>query len=296
MTGLWPMLLLVVGIVAMAGCANDDEGGSRVEVEYGGVSVRATDTTGIIRGFVVDEAIRPLANVTVTLTGRDRSTTTSAAGSFGFSDLAPGAYYVEASSADFETAQAYSEVVAGVDDPPLVKIQLTKLPSKAPYFQSQKFDVFYVFGAGVGGQSLGTSVTGTNPVTQSPYYFQVNISPNSTHIQAEARWEPTQALAEGAWVTLLAFDQDFEVVEATNAFSSSPNVVWVNGTVEGRTATTVDGRIYPGMSQGTPAAVFANQPFVFYLHTFYNFRPAPDWSFGEHGDPTIPPTMRVVFP
>src|ERR1041385_9453014 len=52
----WLVLAFLLLAAATAGCANKKEDGSRVDVQYGGVSVRATETTGVIRGLVVDQS------------------------------------------------------------------------------------------------------------------------------------------------------------------------------------------------------------------------------------------------
>lgn len=127
--------LLVAALLALAGCSGGGGGTAGPDEPEGAPALKATATTGVLRGIVVDGAVRPLADATVNVTGPAGSlaATTDDGGFFGFAGLAPGTYFVEASRLAHDTVRQSAEVVAGVDDPPLVRIQLTFLPSAAPF-------------------------------------------------------------------------------------------------------------------------------------------------------------------
>lgn len=116
------LALLTIASLVLSGCSG--KAASDATTAEGGLV--ATDTTGIIRGVVVDEGIRPLAGVLLTATGQGTTATTnsSATGSFGFQGLAPGTYFVKAHHAGYRDNQASTEVHAGLADPQPVKLLL----------------------------------------------------------------------------------------------------------------------------------------------------------------------------
>lgn len=84
--------MLVAGLVVpLAGCS---QGGSpdEADVNLPDLGLEATATTGLIRGVVVDEAIRPIEGAKISLQAGSASqeTTTTPEGAFGFDGLEPG--------------------------------------------------------------------------------------------------------------------------------------------------------------------------------------------------------------
>lgn len=127
-----PTLLLVISLV-LAGCGAPAPATSEEtfeDLDFG--EVAATETTGVIRGVVIDLAIRPVAGVLVNLTGTELAKTTGDDGSFAFAGLQPGTYFLQASKLGYSSLQGSAEVVAGVDEPPIVKLQMIADPSTAP--------------------------------------------------------------------------------------------------------------------------------------------------------------------
>ncbi len=81
----------------LAGCSGGGGGDSSVDDPV--PVLEATDTTGVIRVVVYDQAIRPLAGVTVEVllgTGSIAEQVTGEDGFAGFEDLQPGSYFVKA--------------------------------------------------------------------------------------------------------------------------------------------------------------------------------------------------------
>ena len=130
-----PVLLSLV--VVLAGCADsvpqEDDGFDKLDVD---------DRTGGIRGVVVDTSITPVAGVTVVLNS-GQETTTDAAGVFSFTGLEPGTYFVTAEKVLYEGAQASTLVEAGVEEPPVLTIQIARIPGVQPFVQVHQFDGFY---------------------------------------------------------------------------------------------------------------------------------------------------------
>src|SRR5688572_18477641 len=93
-------LAALLACALLAGCSGG--GGAKGEDGLDSLDdfddLEATDTTGVLRGVVVDASVRPLAGVDVTATGPggQLTGTTSEAGAFGFDRLEPGTYFVSA--------------------------------------------------------------------------------------------------------------------------------------------------------------------------------------------------------
>ena len=135
-----PFLLLV----ALSGCA----GGSSDPLEDAGEEapeLEVTDSTGGIRGIVVDQSIVPVTGAKVVLSG-GRNTTTDEEGLFRFTALEPGDYFVSVTKLGYTSVQQAATVEAGVADPPIVKILLTRLTTAQPYLDHYKLDGYYECG------------------------------------------------------------------------------------------------------------------------------------------------------
>lgn len=128
-----PSSWMFVAAFVLAGCAGPTPDAAPQD-PAGAPQLEATATTGVLRGIVVDEAIRPVAGVTVVVQGAaTRNATTDDAGFFGIAGLPPGTYQVAASKVAYVAVQTVADVAAGVSDPPLVRLQMTFIPSEAPY-------------------------------------------------------------------------------------------------------------------------------------------------------------------
>ena len=125
--------------VAMAGCADSPEPEPAGDDPFAGLQdeVEVTATLGAIVGVVVDQAIRPLANATIALTGQAGNTTTDDQGRFTFGDLEPGTYFLQASARRHEAAQVSVDVVAG--EAAIVRILLIAMTSVEPYHTTLNF-------------------------------------------------------------------------------------------------------------------------------------------------------------
>ena len=135
----FPLPLMLLLLAGLAGCFGGGGGGNG-EPPEGGLNV--TDTTGGIRGIVVDQAVVPVPGATVTISG-GATTTSDDLGLFNFTGLEPGDYIVTGEKLGFAGAQTTTTVVAGVPDPPVVKILLERLSTAQPYLDHFKLDGFY---------------------------------------------------------------------------------------------------------------------------------------------------------
>lgn len=129
-------LLLV--LTFFAGCADSSTPGPGPEDER----LEVTDSTGGIRGVVVDTRITPIEGATVRLHS-GQETTTSSTGVFTFTGLEPGTYFVTAQKVRYEEAQSSTLVVAGVENPPVLTIQIAQIVGADPYLEIAQLDGFY---------------------------------------------------------------------------------------------------------------------------------------------------------
>ena len=163
-----PIVLLLLVSAMLAGCSSAPSAPSD-----DGSGLQVTDTTGGIRGIVVDSSVVPVEGATVTVSG-GASVTTGAGGLFNFTGLAPGDYFLSVSKLGYLPVQQSATVVAGVADPPVVKVLLERLAAAEPYVDFYKLDGFYECGFGAPGITDScdfgwrTAYDGVNETSGSP--------------------------------------------------------------------------------------------------------------------------------
>lgn len=144
--------VLLLSAFLLAGCAS---GGGKAAAggSTGDASLASAQPagTGAIRGVVVDEAIRPVSNATVALSGNqlNKTAATKADGVFEFDAVPPGTYFLRVTHLLFGPVQSTVAVDAGKVSTP--KVQVQHLFSQAPYHESIKFDGFIQCGYSVSG-------------------------------------------------------------------------------------------------------------------------------------------------
>jgi hypothetical protein len=278
-------LSLAALLAGCAGGAGDDATASLKEAEAAAenLEVEATATTGVIRGIVVDDALRPLAGANVTLAGGS-STQTTEAGAFGFDGLEPGTYFLTASLADFTTVQQSAEVEAGVSDPALVRILLVAIPRQTPFIEAFQ-ERMYVSGA----VSTPVLLVRASDLIgeEGNFSFRIDITPNGTVAQAEFSWESTSPLGENLLIGGGTYDGD-DALDTNDASGSSVLVLRANATQDGETADSVRYNMWAGDFDDPPAAYFQQHVDAF-VHVFHNFRPDEGWLFTRDGAHPLPP-------
>ena len=325
----WLPLACVVAL-ALAGCTSGEpeaQSSEGPEPDFGGV--QATETTGIIRGVVVDEAIRPIQGVNVSVVQPPRTAVTDDQGAFAFDGLEPGTYFLNASKFGFTTVQTSAEVVAGEDEPPIVKMSLAAIASQQPYVDTYSFTGFLSFGASIGITSVGTTIypilsdtLGDNSI------WTIQFDQVPFWAQGELVWEHNQP-AGGMliWEMVKGNSNDWRGYRET---AVSPALAYWNTTVlaaEGENVTDPEqgiayrffggphpmlapgGGIVPERDSGHPVCTTfptvvlgdrslcsfgygttTQQRADAYIHNFYNFVPAEGWRFTVDGDPVVPPS------
>jgi hypothetical protein len=292
-------------MTVLAGCSSDG-GEAADDADFKDLDLKATSTKGLIRGVVVDDAVRPLAGAKVSLqtAGEPLETTTSDEGLFGFGDLDPGTYFIFASKAGFKAVQSSTDVVAGVDEPPILRILLAADESfVAPFAEQYVFDGFIECSTGAGAEGVGYaygSICSSSPELFPNDRFAVNyaLSAAPTFVQSEMIWQSTQAANE--WLSHSFHYDDSSHTDGINDRSvEGPNPL-VN-TMDAETAleyTTGEGaesdydlriRVFTVATDGTGPALTFQQRFTVYTTIFYGYEPPAGWTLNASGEVPEPP-------
>ena len=199
-------------VLAVAGCSDGGGGKPPAEDEESFDDLgplTATKNTGVLRGVVIDEAVRPLRGVAVNVTGADglvSNATTNEDGAFGLDGLAPGEYFLAAFKAGYTKVTTSATVVAGVSEPDAVKILLTTDAASRPYPQQYVMDGYLSCSARIvltaypAGECLESD---TSQVT-----YDLDRIPDWG--QSEMVWDSTQALGDAMSLVSECFSETAE--------------------------------------------------------------------------------------
>jgi hypothetical protein len=314
-----PLALAVLLSAALAGCSGGD-GGAPAPADDAGqfddLGVRPSSTTGVLLGVVVDEAIRPIEGAQVGLTqadGSDLGKVTDPQGRFAFGDLPAGTYFIKVSHPLFSPSQTSAEVAAGVEDPPVVRVQLTRLFAQDPYTETIKFDGYIAcaYSIVVGSTCVNDYtrlLAGVVPGCEGGCLKQYNVSQTAGNVREfrfdlgpgwqsmvmEEYWEPTlgEPVSQGTLNFILSYFTRTSTghwwAQGTGA---SPIRVQVDVGEDGPGAQGVDELIPPeGMADlfvifgAGSGDVAINQPFSYFQTNFYYAIPPEGWSL-VNGDP-----------
>ena len=301
-------LLTLLCTALLAGCTQAADPKPDVDDEdFDGLGLQADKDTGVIRGVVVDEAIRPVPGVTIALSGVGAGETkTEDNGLFGFSRLAPGSYFLSASKPGFLPVQQSVEVVAGDADPPITKILLTADAATTPFAQTYHFDGYIECSGSFVAAGLAACSAAGLPNDRFIVEYEIERPPQ--WIQSEMHWSSTQALSpeldlvysqpgEGAlmdnWAEAYGpsplLIQVDETLAANRSIGAGENLLLrvFNQPVEGtEPAGCVPRPVLGGCTTGLGVTV--SQKFDIYTNVFYGYAPPADWRFADNG-PYPPP-------
>jgi hypothetical protein len=310
------LIALALVATALAGCSSAPEAEPEPAVDFDDLDLDATATTGVIRGIVVDDAIRPIANASIVARGGDRELTASsnADGAFGFDGLAPGSYFLSASRLGYNSTQTSAEVVAGVAEPPIVKLQMVRNVADLPFSVLHKWEGFLECGLSVIALcGAGTGVPLVGNVTNDRFNTVVAVDGVPLLIQSEALWETTTAASNELWLWHSSATKETGEYDGTrNAYAwrqgPSPLIMTSNATEieesEFGTENDVYLRMFTGSISGTrnptdPEGCYPGGPgpdvycggvgysiqqtFTVYTTTFFGYLPPEGWTFNEMG-------------
>ena len=288
---------LLVGI-AVAGCASENAPEPAEPVaDFTELELAATATTGIIRGIVVDDAIRPIAGAKLLLQTESgpRETTSTEEGVFGFDALPGGTYFIQATKPGYTSSQTSTEVVPGVEEPPITKILLVLDPATAPYVTAVVWNGFIECSMRVGvPTTTGVGVNACNDVANQDVNFPLSVEGVPDLLQGELIWENTQSLGSG--LSFVVGPYSCADVKWSRADGGSPLVIGLNQTdLEGEEDFAEDAglcyRVFSWTADevANGAGLVLSQRFDAYFHLFYNFLPPEGWQFSVDGEP-VPPS------
>lgn len=309
-----PVVAVLLLVVFLAGCSGGSGGPGDDDPDV--PDLVATPSTGVIRTVVVDAAIRPIAGAEVEVSqgGAALQTQESDANGFaGFQGLAPGTYFLHVTKAGFLEARQSVEVVAGIPDPPVAKVQLTARTGDLPFYQEYKIEAFLECSASIGNWCFIANyypclvmTTAGQPclgnVTNDNSFFDIPLDAGRTPdwLQGEMVWESTQAAftymnwrfdvddpttptldhtrgATGPSPILVTLPRD-DMVDWGLTFNSTLAVEAFHAgspTVCDNDPTGDDLCVYTG------AAV--EQRFSYIVHVFYGYTPPEGWRFSTEG-------------
>lgn len=291
---------LAVAALALAGCSGSGGAASTPEAGLSSeeidnavrdVPVAASATTGVIRGVVVDQAIRPIAGATVAVAGFGSETVSNDQGAFGFEGLQPGTYFVTASKEGYEPSQTSVDVEAGVADPSAVRIRLAARP-----FQLAYCNVLHQRGA-VGfavTDPLGDRLTTFNPLNpDGSFRASADLDANLTWTQTEVVWTPNLPTADRFWVDFYLFTED-DTIDSFKIEGGSPIIALFDGAAISETSAAMTSglTVWAGRMQPQPGVngpgVMADQTYDAYFIACYHWTPPLGYTFYADGEPKPP--------
>lgn len=204
------LLVLLVGLSAVAGCADPPQEpvAGLVQEDVPVVVVEEDSPLGAIQGVVVDEAIRPLDNVSVSLKNVGNTTTTG--GVFVFEDLEPGAYFITASLDRFTQATTSVEVIAGQVARP--RLQLERIAGLEPYHYTLQQTGFIQASPAAAGVILDAAVEGflgDNPFCQNCIFTVETNGQDIRTFVLEGVWQTTAPPVTAADLFINIINENF---------------------------------------------------------------------------------------
>jgi hypothetical protein len=252
-------------LVLVAGCA-----GPATDTDAPGQPLGRT-----LRGFVVDTAIRPLAEVAVVADGNGvtLNTTTDAEGQFAFGDVRPGIYVLTVSKPFYETRQVTATVPEN-GEAPLVKVDLTLTAGLVPFANVIAWEGFLECSATIGnwcgivnlypcivqsqlGQPCSRITNDQSFNFQKEFFTDLGRAPD--WLQFEAYWESTQSISSNMAIRFAATNQSewnqfsFGPVLAS-PHGPSPLIAFANGTALAEAEVGTDRGVTTELFHGGPDA------------------------------------------
>lgn len=294
--------LAIVALLAgalLAGCSSssDDPPASGPEPTFDDLGLQATDSTGVIRGVVVDDAIRPVAGASVVLRGEmNLETASTDIGTFGFDGLPAGTYFLTVSKLGYFEAQQSTEVVAGVAEPAIAKVLLTVDAANLPYVEAFTFEG-YIECSGtfvVVGFAACSAANIAGNLTQDHFSSYHSLSKKPTWLQSEMVWQSTQALG-GKMSVMYSWDGGCGLLCDHQVDGVSPLLLTANATAieeinGGDYSEDLFIRVFnEGLDEtqvgvGGGLGLTLQQRFTVYTHAFHGYEPPAGWRFSS-GEP-----------
>lgn len=301
-SSLWVALSTALAVV-LAGCSDGGSAPAKDDPFDGFEGELGTGKDGgVIRGVVVDGAIKPVADVKVVLQASGDETRTDGAGRFAFTEVEPGSHFLKASKPGYGTAQQSTDVVAGLADPPVVKILLEADLSYNPFYQEMVFDGYIecstpllalcsVPNLGPEAACIAAGIGCGTTLTNDDFLIDHAMEGVPSWVQSEMVWESTQQLGDGMDL-LHSWDCGGVYLCDHVASGGSPLLLVEDeaGISEiglGSEIQNLTVRVFSAGGEETAGLVgfSVQQRFQVFTHVFYGYQPGA-WRFSE--DPQVP--------
>ena len=235
-----------------------------------------TSTQGSVTGIVVDQTVRPVEGVLVTL-GGSLQTSTDSLGAFRFPAVDVGTYVVLASKEEFLATQGTVSVLAGKVHE--MRLQLLAEARSDPYHNTVDFRGFAQASAGLLTPLLHQAIEQLG-ATACDCAFQVEPAAGLTNIVLEVTWEDSVSDPTGP----TEFIWQVAAVDASNETTAtgqgqSPirrelgRLDFPAQSFDFSDSATYEVRVYP---DATWPAV--SQEYAAYVSLWYRGRPPSGWS------------------
>ncbi|MEA3136405.1 MAG: Carboxypeptidase regulatory-like domain [Thermoplasmata archaeon] len=287
-------LVLALAVV-LAGCTTkDDSKANDQQLEDLFETATVGSGKGLIRGIVVDPALTPVADATVTLVNT-ADKTTDENGLFLFADVEPGTYFLQVAKAGWTSVQQSVDVQADIADPPIVKVAITRVPGSEPRAETLSQDGYISC-------SIGTYVNFIDCATieeqHSRVYFPITGEPS--WVQTELTWESTQATGEWLYVVNgvcgcgenevpdVGPDRFDETNNAVSPYVTHADTAFLADHREAGMVVLDASASGPEPETTNGSGIALNQRFTAYATFFYNLEPMEGWTFVGDGPYPVP--------
>lgn len=282
------LLVLLLTVTALAGCSGDDG-----PDECPGCDAPAQP--GDLRGVVVDRSIQPVVGAKVTLnTGQEARTDTS--GTFRFSGLEHGEYFLSASKPGYGPVQTTATVPeSGRSE--MVKLVMEFLTDAQPYLQVHKFDGYYEcafalpfitdscdFGVRTAAdEENATAGTGLLPrgVQENRNTDFIEIDAAAASIVQEAVWETPDVDSMMILLESTPIDNACDCGDRTYISHVGPSPTY--GRADGESVPAGETVAVRGFLPFGEPRTALNHPFQVFTVVFHHEAAPEGWSF-VHGD------------
>ncbi len=274
------MALVVLLGIGFAGCA-DEAPATASDDPFSDQPVTVASGKGVIRGLVIDNTVTPVEGATIKVQNTPLEATTGSDGTFFFSDVEPGAYFMKINKPGWTSVQQSTTVVANVAKPEIVRVLLEQIPGSEPRAVTLKGEGFVQCG-------VGTPLTfHVCPLYDDQDKSTVAIPFDGTpdHIQVETTWESTQPAGEQLYLVYYFCDGSNCGARSDRWSEGVRDDIFVARTA-GNNRTSLQAAVYAspgGPANGTGVAL--DQQFLVYGTFFYNIaEPDADWTFTADGE------------
>ncbi len=273
-------VLALLSILLIAGCASPGQDDEPATAATSGI---------VLEGVVVDNAITPLANVTVSVLGANLTATTDADGRFHFEFAEPASLRLAIHKAGYLDQVVDVTTAAGMS---LIQVKLEAVPIPVPMAFVKEWtgiiqcslrtpqDAYAVC-------KLADDLTGLVGDDADERYADVDTPP--TFAQVEMEWASTQPLGNSLRL-MLTDDHRQGLDNYAVATGTSPLMVNAdNATLRFKHLDTqgLYIRVFTGDFETTGASMTVQQTFTVYTVLFHHYAPDGAWRFTDGAG--IPP-------